>query len=66
MKMLDNLEKIAELVAEVESCCLEIQQVLLPKLPESETKEDVNREVTAIDHCMTHITDILSEVTENE
>lgn len=52
---IDDLWKINEIVEEIEGCCAEIQQNLLPKIPKCNERDRIDKEVSAIDKLMTNL-----------
>lgn len=51
----DDLWKINEVAEEIEGCCFEIQQNLLPKIQKCHERDRIDEEVSAIDKVMTKL-----------
>lgn len=52
---LSDLWKLDEIAEEIEGCCFEIQQNLLPKIPKCKERDRIDEEVSAIDKVMTKL-----------
>lgn len=52
---LSDLWQIDEVAEEIEGCCFEIQQNLLPKIPKCKERDRIDEEVSAIDKVMTKL-----------
>ena len=48
-------KKMNEIAEEAEGCCFAIQQSILPKLPNSKEKDEINKETGRIDELMTKL-----------
>lgn len=55
MMCLKYEKKMNEIAEEVEGCCFAIQQSILPKLPNSKEKDEINKEIGRIDELMTKL-----------
>lgn len=60
----DALNKISEIKENVEGCCAEIQQNLLPEPPLTSDEKKINSEVGAIDKYMSEIDKIITDTKE--
>lgn len=60
----DALNKISEIKENVEGCCAEIQQNLLPEPPLTSDEKKINSEVDTIDKYMSEIDKIITDTKE--
>ena len=63
-KAQETLNKISEIKENVERCCAEIQQNLLPEPPLTSDEKRINSEIGAIDKYMSEIDKIITDTKE--